>query len=336
MDLEINNKTELLPVAEYQPLDNEPIMVSVCIGTYNQKKYVGECLDSILSQLVNFKVEILINDDASTDGTQEILLGYQKKYPEVIKLFLAKENQFQKNKQYSTVYRVHANRIKGKYVNLCDSDDYFCDNLALYSKFTALEKHQDCNACFSRVKKINENNNTIMHLMPKKHLTTRKISPSKLVDMFVKEYCFHTSSYFFRSKPYIEFCNHYPLYAQQINVFDEPAVMYFASLGNVYYIDHVFSVYRKFSNNSWSTNKASNDTSKKITNLQKRIDYLNEYNYFTDYKYNKSCKWGINHSQIVIYTLENNINKILEDKDLSKFYRKRHFKDYIRLKYFKH
>lgn len=336
MNFKTKCKNKLVPVSNYQASNGEKTVVSVCVGTYNQIDYVEHCLDSILSQLVNFKVEILINDDASSDGTQELLLDYQKRFPQIIKVFLSEENQFQKTKQYSIVYRVHAPRISGKYVALCDSDDYYCNNLMLYSKVLALEKHKECNACFSRVRKMNESNKTTIHLMPKRFYKTGVISSKKLIGMFTKSYCFQTSSYFFKADKYIEFCNNYPTFAQKINVFDEPVVMYFGSLGKVYYINEVFSVYRKFSNNSWSNSKNENDISQRIIGQQKRIDYLEEFNKSTGYRFNKACNWGITHSKITIYKLSGDIDSIFKDKQLLKFYKRRYFKNYIKLKYFKH
>lgn len=335
MKFKTKNQKTLVKASEYRFNENEQTVVSVCVGTYNQKKYVSQCLDSILSQLVNFKIEILINDDASTDGTQDVLLDYQKKYPHVVKVFLAKENQFQKTKKYSVVYRVHAPRISGKYVALCDSDDYLCDNMALYSKVEILEKNTSCNACFSRVKKISDADGEILHLMPKKHISSGIISPKKLIDMFIKNYCFQTSSYFFRSNMYVNFCIDYPKFAKKINVFDEAVVMYFGSLGNVYYLNKIFSIYRKFSDNSWSKSKSRDDIKKKINSLNSRIEYLNEFNNYTEQKFDKSCKWGIAHSKVTIYQLENRYEMILNNKEFSRFYRKRYFKSYIRLKYLK-
>ena len=60
------------------------IMVSVCVVTYNHGKYIGTCLDHILRQRRKFRIEILIHDDASTDGAQEVIRAYQKRYPDII------------------------------------------------------------------------------------------------------------------------------------------------------------------------------------------------------------------------------------------------------------
>lgn len=330
----MKKKKRLCAVAEFTQESSANPMVSVCIGTYNQKEYIDQCLNSILNQLVDFRVEILINDDASTDGTQELLLKYQNKYPNIIRVFLQKENQFQKEKKYSSVYRIHASRIRGKYVALCDSDDYYCDNLTLYRKVKLLEKHKNCNACYSRVRKLDNNNLQTISLMPKFHLSSGIIKPKKMINIFVKNYCFQTSSYFFRSNYFINFCDDYPLFAQQINVFDEPVVMYFGNLGNVYYINKVCSVYRKFSNNSWSNNSKAKNKSQAINSMKQRIDYLSEFDKYSNYLFHKSCEWGITHAQICILNSKGETKDILKEKKLARFYKKRYFKEYIRLKYF--
>lgn len=70
------------------------IMVSVCVVTYNHGKYIGTCLDHILRQRRKFRIEILIHDDASTDGAQDVIRAYQKRYPDIIKPILRVENQY--------------------------------------------------------------------------------------------------------------------------------------------------------------------------------------------------------------------------------------------------
>jgi glycosyltransferase involved in cell wall biosynthesis len=64
-------------------MKSNSIHVSVSCSTYNHGKFIKQCLDGILNQKVDFKYEILINDDASTDGAQKILKSYQEKYPDI-------------------------------------------------------------------------------------------------------------------------------------------------------------------------------------------------------------------------------------------------------------
>ena len=64
---------------------NERLLLSVSVVTYNQKDYIEQCLEGILMQQTNFKFEILINDDASTDGTIDVIKEYEEKFPKLIK-----------------------------------------------------------------------------------------------------------------------------------------------------------------------------------------------------------------------------------------------------------
>ena len=74
----------------------DDIMVSICCITYNHEKYIREALESFLMQKTNFKYEIVIHDDASTDNTANIIREYVKKYPDIIKPIYQKENQYSK------------------------------------------------------------------------------------------------------------------------------------------------------------------------------------------------------------------------------------------------
>ena len=72
----------------------DDIMVSICCITYNHEKYIREALDSFLMQNTDFKYEIVIHDDASTDNTANIIREYEEKYPDIIKPIYQKENQY--------------------------------------------------------------------------------------------------------------------------------------------------------------------------------------------------------------------------------------------------
>lgn len=77
-------------------------MVSIICVTYNQKDYLGKALDSFLSQKTDVSFEIIVHDDASTDGTTEILKGYQNRYPDVIHALYEEENIFSKGIDFFT------------------------------------------------------------------------------------------------------------------------------------------------------------------------------------------------------------------------------------------
>ncbi len=131
------------------------ILVSICSITYNHAPYIRQCLDSFLMQKTNFKYEIIIHDDCSTDGTSEIVLEYAKKYPDVIIPIIQKENQYQKGNK-----RILANfvfpKAKGKYYAICECDDYWTDPLKLQKQVDFLESNPDYSMCFHRAQILKE------------------------------------------------------------------------------------------------------------------------------------------------------------------------------------
>lgn len=125
------------------------VVVSISCITYNHAPYIRECLDGFLMQQCDFDFEILIHDDASTDGTQEIIKKYQLKYPEIIKPIFQTENQWSKGVR-GINFRFNFPRAKGKYIALCEGDDYWTDPQKLQKQVDFLEKNEDFSFCFHR------------------------------------------------------------------------------------------------------------------------------------------------------------------------------------------
>ena len=124
--------------------ENTPL-VSVCTLAYNHEPYIRECLDGILMQKTNFAFELLIHDDASTDGTADIIREYEAKYPDIIKPIYQTENQYSKGVKVSLTYQYP--RAKGKYIALCEGDDYWTDPLKLQKQVDFMEANPDCSLC---------------------------------------------------------------------------------------------------------------------------------------------------------------------------------------------
>lgn len=119
---------------------NNPL-VSIGVITYNQEKYIEQCIDSLLMQKVNFKYEIIIGEDCSPDNTREILLRYKEKYPDIIKLILHDEN-------VGPAQNINGvNRMAtGKYLVFCEGDDFWVDENKLQKQFDFLEGHPEYSA----------------------------------------------------------------------------------------------------------------------------------------------------------------------------------------------
>lgn len=118
------------------------ILVSICSITYNHAPYIRQCLDGMLMQKTNFDFEIIINDDCSTDGTTEIIREYAEKYPNIIKPIYHEENQYQKGVR-GMFNKFVFPKAQGKYIALCEGDDYWTDPLKLQKQVDFLENHNE-------------------------------------------------------------------------------------------------------------------------------------------------------------------------------------------------
>lgn len=122
------------------------VSVSVVCITYNHEKYIEKALESFVTQKTNFPFEIIVHDDASTDGTADIIRRYEKEYPQLIKPIYETENQYHKQ-NWSSIKKQYGPLIKGKYIALCDGDDYWIDDHKLQKQFDYMEAHPDCSFC---------------------------------------------------------------------------------------------------------------------------------------------------------------------------------------------
>ncbi len=133
----------------------EPL-VSVCCLTYNHVKYVGQCLEGFACQKTNFPFEILIHDDASQDDTQNVILEFAAKYDsEVVKPICQKINQFSQG--ISPLRQILLPRVKGKYIALCEGDDYWTDPLKLQKQVDFLEAHPEYGMCYTQCVSYRQN-----------------------------------------------------------------------------------------------------------------------------------------------------------------------------------
>jgi len=141
----------------------EPL-VSICCTAYNHELYIADAIEGFLKQKVNFKYEILIHDDASTDGTTEIIKKYEKKHQDILFPIYQKENKYSQGIKIFMTYNWP--RARGKYIALCEGDDYWTDSSKLQKEVDFLEKnsdygmvHTDADQYYTRTRKIIRNFN---------------------------------------------------------------------------------------------------------------------------------------------------------------------------------
>lgn len=153
------------------------IEVSVFCLCYNHSKYIRKTLEGFVSQKTNFRYEIIVHDDASTDDSQNIIKEYANKHPSFMK------DIFQENNQYSQGVNILDDiiypRMKGKCIAICEGDDYW-DNLnKLQCQYDILEEYPECSICTHKVICCNENESINERVIPKRYY---KINSSGIID----------------------------------------------------------------------------------------------------------------------------------------------------------
>ncbi|WP_083961894.1 glycosyltransferase family 2 protein [Tepidiphilus margaritifer] len=124
--------------------------VSVCVVTYNQEKYIGQCLQSLVDQKTNFDFEIIVGDDCSTDGTREIVRQFQEKYPNIVKPIFHEKN-LGPCRNVIAVYTA----ASADYICHMDGDDYALPG-KLQAQVDVLDNNSDCVVVWHRMKILDE------------------------------------------------------------------------------------------------------------------------------------------------------------------------------------
>lgn len=125
--------------------------VSVCMVTYNHEKFIKQSLESVLMQKTNFSFELVIGEDCSTDKTKEIVIKYQKKYPNKITVLMNKKN-LGAGLNFIQTLKV----CKGEYIALLEGDDYWTDPNKLQRQVDFLENNTDFVICFHNARTLNQ------------------------------------------------------------------------------------------------------------------------------------------------------------------------------------
>jgi len=123
-------------------------LVSIICPAYNHQSYIAKALDGFVMQKTNFEFEIIIHDDASTDNTVQIIKQYEARYPHLFVNIYQTENQF--SKSIHNISKICFAKARGKYIALCEGDDYWSDQYKLQKQVDFLENNPAYSICFTR------------------------------------------------------------------------------------------------------------------------------------------------------------------------------------------
>ena len=283
----------------------ETIKVSVVCMTYNQEKYIEKCISSLINQKTTFRYEIIIHDDCSTDGTVNILKEYKKSYPDKISLIVEEINQYSKG--VNILDDIVIPCVQGKYIAICEGDDYWTDKYKLQKQLNAMDNNPQCWICTHGVNIVNEDNSKVIG----------KITPSDRNCIFSVDQVIDgdggfvgTNSIMIKKDIYeknYQFERIYPLdYFLQI----------MGSLhGGMIYISEDMSAYRSFSEGSWSS-RMQHDKKKFCKHYAKVILALQKLDEETEKKYHNNIEKKIYQQQIEILKLNREYKVIIRNKEL--------------------
>lgn len=243
---------------------NNDLMVSVLVITYNQKDYIRTTIESILAQHTTFKYEILINDDCSTDGTTQIVLDYQKRYPDIIKVVTHGENQFDKVVSNFTEFLLPL--VRGRYVAFCEGDDFWCEANKLQTQYEILQRHKNCRFCVHANLEYSDKFGRVIG-------ASRPFDRDQVVpkDFLIENiHPFATNSYFVETSLYREYAGSE---LSRLSCHgDHKMSVYFNMMTETFYINKLMSVYRVMAKGSINSSIQKNvRNSKKYFEIQKNL-----------------------------------------------------------------
>lgn len=213
----------------------EDVMFSVEVTTYNQREYIAQTLQSIIDQEHNYKYEILVSDDCSTDGTQGIIKQFYEKYPKIIKPVFNQKNLGPMKNYYATIARA-----TGKYMMGCGGDDYWLPG-KVAKQIDFMERNLDFDVCYGTSDIVYEKENRIEHGFGSNYLDFKDILKQRRNSCPALTLCVRRSfllKYLDEIKP------------QQRDwmVEDYPFLIYAAYESLIYFLNMTMAVYRVIDN----------------------------------------------------------------------------------------
>ena len=266
-------------------MPDKEVLVSVLCITFNHQKYIRRCLDSMVNQKTDFRYEIIIHDDASTDGTPNIVREYAQRYPDLIIPILQKENQYSQGVDMMKDFMFP--KASGEYIVELEGDDFWCDQNKLQLQVDAMRKHPECALCVHKTGTVDAGGSRLSWQFPMMNLEEGVITTQKLMELTLNEdsWPFHLSSLMVNVQLYREYMDFetvgFP--AKFFRVGDLPRYLFYGLKGDAYYIDREMSVYTVDSGGFMSRAKIDPEFAKKAH--QGFIDGLSEFNAYSDYKY---------------------------------------------------
>lgn len=242
---------------------NAPPKVCVGIMTFNQARFIGQALDGVLSQKMDYEFEIVVHDDCSTDGTREIVEEYVATYPGKVRAILQAENQFSQGRRILPILLAE---MRGEYFALLDGDDYWHSDLKLQAQVEFLDANSGCALCQTKTVYANETKKRFVTIFPPENRRQRRHDIADLAQgNFIQ-----TSAVMFRASAVPVF----PPAYEKLRFGDYPLFGLLSQEGWIGLIDEEMTTYRIHGTNLWAgkSQKAREEDTREV--LQFLAEYL--------------------------------------------------------------
>ena len=228
----------------------KPVVSVLCV-CYNHARYLRQALDSVLCQKTDFPFEIVIHDDASTDGSQEIIREYEKRYPHLFVPILQTENQYSKGVSIRNEFLVP--RMRGEFAIVLECDDFWCDDHKLQKQVDALRQHPECTVCVHTSKVCDEGGTVRETYFFPNVMHEGVLDGDEAIRMVVQHGQFHTSSRLIRAPILRAIKADPPEWMCVAKSFgDLPMLLFCATQGSVFCYTEPMTCYRLQSVGSYS------------------------------------------------------------------------------------
>lgn len=304
---------------------DQEIRVSVICNVYNHEKYLRDALEGFVMQRTVFPFEVLVHDDASTDHSADIIREYEEKYPQIIKPVYQTLNQYSRGGGITRRFQLP--RAKGKYIAMCEGDDYWTDPLKLQKQYNFMEAHPEYSLCVCSTQWLNLQTGIIENRGQISEDTD--ISLEEII-LEKKGRVFQYASFFLKA----EVVNSYPEWRTKFPIGDYPLAIMAALNGKVRMLADVMTVYRFCAPNSWTQRMDQEDKRAKV--CVRMIEGLTALNDATDCRYQEVITQRIRRHQYTLALMNHDLNALRSD-ELKEIYRSRklvfRLSDVLRCKY---